>query len=84
MKVQFQKNKESKNVIRFLRTDASSTWTKGDNFLVLHDLSHYTIETTLNYTTAFYGIIKSGVSIQNFEVYLYKRHSLFLLIILLH
>jgi len=67
MKVQFQKNKESKNVIRFLRTDASSTWTKGDNFLVLHDLSHYTIETTLNYTTAFYGIIKSGVSIQNFE-----------------
>ncbi|MCX6211824.1 MAG: hypothetical protein NT104_04585 [Bacteroidetes bacterium] len=61
MKVQFQKNKESKNIISFLRADKSSTWTKGDDFLVLHDLSHYTIETTLHYTTAFYGIIKSGM-----------------------
>jgi len=67
MKVQFQKNKESKNIISFLRADKSSTWTKGDDFLVLHDLSHYTIETTLHYTTAFYGIIKSGIAIQDFE-----------------
>ncbi len=67
MKVQFQKNKESKNIISFLRADKSSTWTKGDDFLVLHDLSHYTIETTLHFTTAFYGIIKSGIALQDFE-----------------
>jgi len=67
MKLQFQKNNEAKHIIRYIRSDASSSWTKGDNFLVLHDLSHYAIEKTLGYGTAFYGMIKNGSSIQDFE-----------------
>ena len=67
MKVRFQKNKATKNVITFVRDNQTITWTKADDFLVLHDLSHYTIEKTLNYTTAFYGMINSGATIKDFE-----------------
>jgi hypothetical protein len=67
MKVQFQKNKATKNVITFVRDNQTITWTKADDFLVLHDLSHYTIEKTLNFTTAFYGMINSGATIKDFE-----------------
>ena len=67
MKAQFQKNKATKNVITFVRDNQTITWTKADDFLVLHDLSHYTIEKTLNFTTAFYGMINSGATIKDFE-----------------
>lgn len=67
MKVRFQKNKATKNVITFVRDNQTITWTKADDFLVLHDLSHYTIEKTLNFTTAFYGMINSGATIKDFE-----------------
>ena len=67
MKVELQKNSGSKNIIRFFTKDDKIEWAYGDDFMILHDLSHYTIEKTLGYTTAFFGLIQSGVKIKDFN-----------------
>jgi hypothetical protein len=36
-------------------------------FFVRHDLSHYAIEKTLGYTTAFMGMLNDGMDIKDFE-----------------
>jgi hypothetical protein len=67
MKVEIQKNSGSKNTIRFITKEEGIEWAYGDDFMILHDLSHYAIEKTLGYTTAFFGLIKSGVKIKDFN-----------------
>ena len=67
MKVEMQKNSGSKNTIRFITKEEGIEWAYGDDFMILHDLSHYAIEKTLGYTTAFFGLIKSGVKIKDFN-----------------
>jgi hypothetical protein len=62
------KNKgPQKNSISYKRDDQLDYWQEANDFLVMHDLSHYAIETTLNFTTAFLGIIKRGVNPMDFE-----------------
>jgi hypothetical protein len=67
MKVEIQKNSGSKNTIRFITKEEGIEWAYGDDFMILHDLSHYAIEKTLGYTSAFFGLIKSGTKIKDFE-----------------
>ena len=67
MKVEIQKNSGSKNTIRFITIEEGIEWAYGDDFMILHDLSHYAIEKTLGYTSAFFGLIKSGTKIKDFE-----------------
>ena len=38
-----------------------------DDFFIRHDLSHYAIETILQFKTAFYGMIQNGMDIRDFE-----------------
>ena len=38
-----------------------------DDFFIRHDLSHYAIEKTLGYTTAFNGMLNNGMDIKDFE-----------------
>ncbi len=38
-----------------------------DDFFVRHDLSHYAIESVLQYRTAFNGMINNGMDIKDFE-----------------
>lgn len=67
MLMQVTKNSDRPHVIRYQRDDGTITWMKTDAFFVRHDLSHYAVEKTLGYTTAFMGMLNNGMNIQDFE-----------------
>jgi len=67
VKIQIKKRSNSKHVISYLRDGLETYWIEADNFLVLHDLCHFAIETTLGYKTAFWGLIASGINPNVFE-----------------
>ena len=60
LKIQIKKDSD-RNTITYKRKGLEDAWIVADNFLVMHDLSHYVIEKTMNYENAFWGIIKSGI-----------------------
>jgi len=65
--MEITKNIDKPHVICYMRDDGSKTWMHADNFFVRHDLSHYAIEKMLGYTTAFMGMLNSGMDIKDFE-----------------
>ncbi len=67
MKISFKKREVSKNIITYQRPPFPDQWVEADDFLILHDLSHYAIETKLSYQSAFFGLIKSGIHPSVFE-----------------
>lgn len=67
MKISFKKRIGSKNIISYQRPPLPDQWVAADDFLILHDLSHYAIETQLGYQSAFWGLIKSGIHPSVFE-----------------
>ena len=66
MKLEFKKNRNKKHVIVYHRDNGTETWMYADDFFIAHDLSHYAIEKTLGYKTAFYGMINSGIELSDF------------------
>ena len=67
MKIQIKKRANSKHIISYVRDGLEPYWIEADNFLVLHDLCHFAIETTLGYKTAFLGLVNSGINPSDFE-----------------
>lgn len=67
MKIIFKKN-NAKNFIHITRDDNTETWMQSDDFLIMHDLMHYATETTLKMNKGFYGIVNSGVDMNDFEL----------------
>jgi hypothetical protein len=67
MKIIIKKKINSKYTITYIREGFSDYWYEADNFLVLHDLCHYAIENTLQYKTAFWGLVASGINPNVFE-----------------
>ena len=67
MLLQLTKNSDKAHVIKYIRDNGTETWMYSNDFFVIHDLSHYAIEKTLGYTTAFYGMLNNGMAIQDFE-----------------
>ncbi|MEN9349104.1 MAG: hypothetical protein RL372_82 [Bacteroidota bacterium] len=67
MKIIIKKKINSKHTITYIREGFSDYWYEADNFLVLHDLCHYAIEYTLEYKTAFWGLVASGINPNVFE-----------------
>lgn len=67
MEILFKKRQGRKNIITYKRDTLNDYWFEADDFLVLHDLSHYAIEATLKYSSAFWGLIKSGINPSVFE-----------------
>ena len=67
MKIQIKKRANSKHIISYVRDGLETYWIGADNFLVLHDLCHFAIETTLGYKTAFWGLVNSGINPSDFE-----------------
>jgi len=58
MDIIFKKRTGQKQIISYKREGKSYFWMETDEFFVLHDLSHYAIETRLTYTSAFWGLIR--------------------------
>jgi hypothetical protein len=67
MKLLITRNSGKPHVIKYIRDNGSETWMYADDFFVQHDLSHYAIEKTLNYTSAFMGMLNNGMDIKDFE-----------------
>ncbi len=40
---------------------------EADAFMVAHDLTHFVLETQLNFTEGFYGLLAKGIDITDFE-----------------
>lgn len=68
MQIIFKKRQGKKHIISYQREGKDLHWVEADDFLILHDLSHYAIETTLGYKTAFWGMIKDGVDPEQFLI----------------
>ncbi|MCW3087850.1 MAG: hypothetical protein JWQ78_1236 [Sediminibacterium sp.] len=67
MLVQLTKNTGKPHIIKYTRDNGTATWMQADDFFVMHDLSHYAIETVLGYKTAFNGMLNNGMGIRDFE-----------------
>lgn len=67
MLLQVTKNNGKPHIIRYTRDNGTNTWMKTDDFFVRHDLSHYAIEKTLGYKTAFMGMLNNGMDIRDFD-----------------
>jgi hypothetical protein len=67
MELRITKNTGKPHIVLYKRNDGTSTWMHADDFFVRHDLSHYAIEKTLGYTTAFMGMLNNGMDIKDFE-----------------
>ena len=48
------------------RPDGSVTWSRMQPFFPLHDLTHVAVESTLGFRAAFFGLIASGWTLEDF------------------
>jgi hypothetical protein len=68
--IQLQKRRDGTVVLRCDRPDGTSTWRKYEGakaqYLALHDLSHYAVESTLGLRRGFFGLVADGWNIGDF------------------
>lgn len=66
--IQITKRKDGSAALRCVRPDGSVTWQKQDSrhsaFFVLHDLTHFAVESTLGFRRGFFGLIAEGWDIE--------------------
>jgi hypothetical protein len=67
LKIIIKKKAGNKHTISYIREGFEDYWIEADDFLVLHDLCHYAIESTLQYKNAFWGLIAKGINPSVFE-----------------
>jgi len=67
LKIQFTKRVDGAAVLKCIRPDGSVTWQRQDDknaaFFPLHDLTHYAVETELDFRLGFYGLLAEGWNI---------------------
>lgn len=69
MLIRFTKGSAQKrSILKCIREDGSSTWTRIDPAIEFHDLAHYVVETELKFNKAFYGLVAAGFNIGDFEL----------------
>ena len=61
------KNTGKPHNLKFIRDNGTETWMYADDFFVRHDLSHFALESVMQYKTAFNGMLNSGMDIKDFE-----------------
>ena len=67
MLMRITKNIDKPHIIKYIRDNGTETWMYSDAFFVQHDLSHFAIESVMKYSTAFNGMLNSGMDIKDFE-----------------
>ncbi|MBI1780129.1 MAG: hypothetical protein HYR66_01985 [Sphingobacteriales bacterium] len=67
MTISFSKRSNKQHTLSCTRNDGSQTWMQVSDFFIVHDLTHYGVETILNYKNAFYGMLNNGINISDFE-----------------
>jgi hypothetical protein len=69
MTIIFRKKKGKPHAMQCIREGQKSnqTWQRSDDFYIFHDLMHYAVETKMPLENGFFGMLKSGISIHDFE-----------------
>jgi hypothetical protein len=69
MQVTITKKPDGTAILKVVRDDGSEDWQKqrgsSGAFFPLHDLTHYSVETELGITDAFFGLVARGWSIED-------------------
>ena len=69
MLVQITRRADGSGVLRCVRDDGSVTWQKQNDrqaaFFALHDLTHFAVETVLDYQGGFFGLVREGWEIDD-------------------
>jgi len=73
LKIKVKKSIEKSSVLNICRSDGSTTWSKLYKGMETHDLAHYVVEKTLQFSNAFYSIIDKGFDISDFKLPKDKR-----------
>ncbi len=63
LRIDIAKHPDGSTALRCTRADGSATWQKQTRHaahFVLHDLTHYAVETALGYRRGFFGLIAEG------------------------
>jgi hypothetical protein len=64
LRIEIVKQPDGAGVLRCTRQDGTVTWQKQNArhaaYFSLHDLTHYSVETTLGYRKGFFGLIAEG------------------------
>jgi hypothetical protein len=68
--VRIKKKTDGDAALSCIRADGSVTWQRQEGqlgrFFPLHDLTHFAVESTLGFDSAFYGLVASGWDISSF------------------
>jgi hypothetical protein len=67
MLMRLTKNTGKPHVIKYIRDNGTETWMYSDDFFVRHDLSHFAIESVMEYRMAFNGMLNGGMDVKDFE-----------------
>ena len=69
LKITFTRRRDGSVVERFERADGSVTWQRKPgaqaNYFAQHDLTHFAVETTLQYRRGFYGLLAEGFDVND-------------------
>jgi len=70
LRIQFVKEKDGSILLRCHRTDGTTTWQRNDgrrgSFFIIHDLTHYAVETELGHRRGFWGLVADGWNLTDF------------------
>jgi hypothetical protein len=68
MQIRFTKKPNPPHVLTCVRDDGSVTRAAVEPAFIVHDLTHYAVETTLGLRDSFYALLARGWDIQSFDV----------------
>ncbi len=66
MTIQLRKGRDGPSTLSCVRSDGTRTWSKVHPFFPVHDLTHCAVESVLGFTEAFFGLLASGWSLDDF------------------
>jgi hypothetical protein len=70
LRIQLVKEKDGSVLLRCLRADGTTTWQRNDgargSFFVIHDLTHFAVETVLGHRRGFWGLVADGWNVTDF------------------
>lgn len=68
--IRIKKKSDGSAALSAVRADGTTTWQRQEGqlgrFFPLHDLTHYAVETTLGFRSAFFGLLAAGWDISDF------------------
>ena len=68
MKIQFTKNISADHILFCKRENGSVSWKHISSFFIIHDLSHFAVETLMPLKNAFFGMVAAGTDISDFDL----------------